>query len=122
MHKKISRELNLHKTAVLTILSNALQILAALGALALSLATHGQAFTGRVETMLMAAIALVVSWGAILDIREATKARQVGQEADSLEEALSMLEPMITVIMGALVGFIVIAIYFPMFTMYGGIA
>lgn len=92
MHKKISRELNLHKTAVLTILSNALQILAALGALALSLATHGQAFTGRVETMLMAAIALVVSWGAILDIREATKARQVGQEADSLEEALSMLE------------------------------
>ena len=40
MHKKISRELNLHKTAVLTILSNALQILAALGALALSLATH----------------------------------------------------------------------------------
>ena len=31
MHKKISRELNLHKTAVLTILSNALQILAALG-------------------------------------------------------------------------------------------
>lgn len=92
MHKKASRELNLHKTAVLTVLSNALQILAALGALGLSLATHGQAFTGRVETMLMAAIALVVTWGAILDIREATKARRIGQEADSLESALSMLE------------------------------
>ena len=92
MHKKISRELNLHKTALFTILSNSLQILAALGALALSLATHGQAFTGQVETCLMAVIALIVTWGAILDIREATKARQVGQEADSLESALSMLE------------------------------
>ena len=37
MHKKISRELNLQKTAVLTVLSNSLQILAALGALLLSL-------------------------------------------------------------------------------------
>lgn len=92
MHKKISRELNLHKTAVLTIISNALQILAALGALLLSLATHGHAFTGTLETCLMAAIALVVSWGAMLDIREAMKARQVGQEADSLEAALSLLE------------------------------
>lgn len=92
MHKKISRELNLHKTAVLTIISNALQILAALGALLLSLATHGQAFSGVLETCLMAAIALVVCWGAMLDIREALKARQVGQEADSLEAALSLLE------------------------------
>lgn len=92
MHKKISRELNLHKTAVLTIISNALQILAALGALLLSLATHGHAFTGTLETCLMAAIALVVSWGAMLDIREAMKARQVGQEADSLEAALYLLE------------------------------
>ena len=92
MHKKISRELNLQKTAVLTVLSNSLQILAALGALLLSLLTHGQAFTGRLETCLMAAISLVVCWGAIMDIREATKARQVGQEADSLEAALTMLE------------------------------
>lgn len=33
-------------------------------------------------------------------------------------KALSMLEPMITMIMGVAIGFIVIALYLPMFTMY----
>lgn len=33
-------------------------------------------------------------------------------------KALSMLEPMITMIMGVVIGFIVIALYMPMFTMY----
>lgn len=37
------------------------------------------------------------------------------------DRALAMLEPMITVILGAFVAFIVIAIYIPMFTMYQGI-
>ena len=32
--------------------------------------------------------------------------------------ALSMLEPIITVVMGVVIGFIVIALYMPMFTMY----
>ncbi len=35
--------------------------------------------------------------------------------------ALSMLEPTVTVIMGVVIGFIVIALYLPMFTMYGSI-
>lgn len=35
--------------------------------------------------------------------------------------ALSMLEPIITVIMGGLVAFIIIAIYVPMFSMYAGV-
>lgn len=35
-------------------------------------------------------------------------------------KALSMLEPMITVIMGLVIGFIVISLYMPMFTMYSG--
>lgn len=37
------------------------------------------------------------------------------------ERALAMIEPMITIILGVFVGFIVIAIYFPMFSMYEGI-
>lgn len=37
------------------------------------------------------------------------------------DRALAMLEPMITVILGVFVAFIVIAIYIPMFTMYQGI-
>ena len=38
------------------------------------------------------------------------------------ERALNMLEPMITVFLGLMVGFIVIAIYVPMFSMYDGVA
>lgn len=63
----------------------------------------------------------------------------VGEESGSLEEtlttigafydeeadaavtaALSKLEPLITVVMGAVVGFILISLYLPMFTMYDG--
>lgn len=64
----------------------------------------------------------------------------VGEESGSLEEtldtigayfdsevqsasnrALSLLEPIITVVMGIVVGFLVIALYMPMFSMYSGI-
>lgn len=63
----------------------------------------------------------------------------VGEESGSLEDtldtigayydneveaasnkALSMLEPAITIVMGLVIGFIVIAIYWPTFTMYNG--
>lgn len=36
------------------------------------------------------------------------------------DQALAMIEPMLTVILGVFVGFIVIAIYMPMFSMYNG--
>lgn len=38
----------------------------------------------------------------------------------SSAKALSMLEPIITIVMGIIIGFIVIALYLPMFTMYSG--
>ena len=63
----------------------------------------------------------------------------VGEESGSLEEtletigayfdseveeksakALGMLEPIMTIILGVVIGFIVIALYLPMFTMYSG--
>lgn len=69
-----------------------------------------------------------------------TEMAAVGEESGSLEEtmatigtyydeeavaasdkAIAMIEPMMTVILGGLVGFILIAIYLPMFSMYGGI-
>lgn len=65
----------------------------------------------------------------------------VGEESGSLEEtmdtigsyydeeavaasdkALGMLEPMLTIFLGVFVGFILLAVYLPMFNMYGGIA
>lgn len=36
--------------------------------------------------------------------------------------ALSMLQPIITVLLGIIIGVIVVALYLPMFTLYGGIA
>lgn len=66
-----------------------------------------------------------------------TEMTSVGEESGSLEEtletigqyydseveqstskALAMLEPIITIFMGVIIGFIVIALYMPMFTMY----
>lgn len=63
----------------------------------------------------------------------------VGEESGSLEEtletigayfdseveeksakALGMLEPIMTIVLGVIIGFIVIALYLPMFTMYNG--
>ena len=89
MHSK--RELNLRKMAAFAIAINALQIAAALGAVLLSILTRGNAFSGRAEMLLLIGMAVFVCWGALLDIREARRARSVGSEADSLEDALSML-------------------------------
>ena len=36
------------------------------------------------------------------------------------ERALSMIQPAITVAMGAIIGVLVIALYLPMFSMYNG--
>lgn len=41
---------------------------------------------------------------------------------DASDKALGMLEPALTVFLGVFIGFIVIAIYMPMFGMYNGIA
>ncbi|NMA37158.1 MAG: type II secretion system F family protein, partial [Papillibacter sp.] len=40
--------------------------------------------------------------------------------AVATERALGLLQPAITLIMGILIGLIVIALYLPMFSMYGG--
>ena len=67
-----------------------------------------------------------------------TEMTAVGEESGSLEatlktigeyfdseveektgKAISMLEPMMTIFLGVVIGFIVIALYLPMFTMYG---
>ncbi len=42
-----------------------------------------------------------------------------GEAMRASDQALAMLEPLITIILGVFVGFIVISIYMPMFTMYG---
>lgn len=51
----------------------------------------------------------------------------IGEYYDSEAEqastkALGLLEPILTIVLGVVIGFIVIAMYLPMFTMYNGIA
>lgn len=43
-----------------------------------------------------------------------------GEAIRASDRALALLEPLITIILGGFVGFIVIAVYMPMFTMYQG--
>ena len=44
-----------------------------------------------------------------------------GEVEQATNKALGMLEPIITVVMGVIIGFIVIALYMPMFSMYSSI-
>lgn len=59
--------------------------------------------------------------GALEDTLTTIGAYFDGEVEQSSAKALSMLEPMITVVMGVVIGFIVIALYMPMFTMYNAI-
>ena len=92
MRKLSTRLVNMNKAAGYTIAINTLQILGALTVTAFSLASGGHAFTGHWEQLLLAAMTVVVCWGAALDIREAVNARKIYSEADMLEDAYGKLE------------------------------
>lgn len=87
-----TRRLDLDKVTVYAIVVNALQIVAVLVIFGLSLLSGGHAVSGKAEQGLLLVVALVVVWGAVLDIREAFSARRMGQEADMLEDAYGQLE------------------------------
>lgn len=92
MKRQSSRVMNLNKAAGYTIGINALQILGALTVTAFSIFSGGHAFSGLWEQALLAAMTLVVCWGAALDIREAFSARKLADETDMLEDAYAKLE------------------------------
>ncbi len=92
MKRFSSRLIDLNKAAGYTIGINICQIIGALTVTALSLATGGHAFIGRLEQILLTGMTIIVCWGAALDIREAYKARRVASEADMLGDAYSKLE------------------------------
>jgi two-component system sensor histidine kinase AgrC len=83
------RHIELGKTAAYAIAINALQILAALTVAILALVVGDTAFTGMLEQAALSGMALVVIWGATVDIREAFAARRLDRESDMLEDALS---------------------------------
>ncbi len=59
--------------------------------------------------------------GTLSDTLRAAGDYYSSEAASSAQDALTMLEPVITVAMGLLVAFILVAIYVPMFYMYRGI-
>lgn len=59
--------------------------------------------------------------GSLEDTLDTIGAYYDNEVETSTAKLLSMLEPVITVIMGIVIGFIIIGLYIPMFGMYGGI-
>ncbi len=62
----------------------------------LALIVGDRAFTGRVEQLALTGMALVVIWGAVLDIRDAFAARRLNRQSDMLEEALERVNELNT--------------------------
>lgn len=91
MRQSLQKKLNVKKAARFAVIINAMQILAMVTVLLYAV------FSGPVEGRLVeisaiAAALLIVSWGAILDIREALNAGKIADQAQMLEEAYGQLE------------------------------
>ena len=84
--------LNLHKAALYAIVINALQIAAAVALAALILMEDANpSLRGPVGNIIVITLALVVSWGAIMDIREAIRARKIGFKLQGLDETVAQM-------------------------------
>ena len=91
MKRNLREKLNVKKAARFAVTVNALQVAAMIAVLLYAIfrdRTEGRA----VEIAAIAAALLIVSWGAILDIREALNAGKIADQAQMLEEAYGQLE------------------------------
>ena len=91
-HRLKSRGLRLSKVAHTAIAINALQIFAVLALTVYSFISGELHITGWVARTIMLTAALMVIWGAALDIREARAARRTLRQREMLEEAYEQLE------------------------------
>lgn len=91
MRRFTSDRINLRKATGYAIIINSLQIAAAAAVALLSIVGGDTVFSGRVEQLVLSGMALVVIWGAVLDIREAYAARRIGAQSDMLEDACGQL-------------------------------
>ena len=83
---------NLSKITAWAIIINACQILAVCSLTAYSLLNGDMLLTGLPARIIIITAALMVVWGAILDIREARTARKTAAQRQSLMEAYARLE------------------------------
>ena len=89
---KLQPQLNVRKAALYSIVINALQI-AAVVALAVYILNDGvnQALRGPVGDLVVLLLAAVVSWGAVMDIREAYRAMRLSAKLRGLDETVSQM-------------------------------
>ncbi len=92
MTRPVRRFVNLKKAVIYTVVINMLQIAGLITVAVMSLITGGHAFIGLPEQVLLCTMTLLVSWGAVLDIREAFSARKLASDADMLQDAYAQLE------------------------------
>lgn len=89
---KAKPQLDLNKAALYSIVINVFQILAAVLLAILILAEdYNPSLRGPVGNMIVITLAIVVSWGAIMDIREAVKARKIGFKLQGLDETVHQM-------------------------------
>ena len=91
MKKSLPDRLNIKKAARFAIVTNALQVMAMVAVLLYAIFS-GPAQGRLVEIGAIAAALAIVSWGAVLDIREALNAGKIAEQAQMLEEAYGQLE------------------------------
>ena len=92
MTRYTHRFVNLKKAVIYTVIINMMQIAGSITVAVMSLITGGHAFIGLPEQVLLCTMTLLVSWGAVLDIREAFSARRIASDADMLQDAYARLE------------------------------
>ena len=92
MTRPMRRFVNMKKAVIYTVAINLLQIAGSIIVAVMSLITGGHAFIGLPEQVLLCTMTLLVSWGAVLDIREAFSARRIASDADMLQDAYAQLE------------------------------
>ena len=89
---KIQRQVNIRKAALYSIIINALQIVAVV-ALAVYILNDGvnSALQGPLGDMVVLLLAVVVSWGAVMDISEAYKAGKLSFKLRGLDETVTQM-------------------------------
>lgn len=92
MKRALRERIDISKISKYSIAANAMQILFAFGIFLYALFGKEFNLTGRAEQVLVGAMALIVIWGAGLDIRDAFNARKIARQSEMLEEAYGQLE------------------------------
>ncbi|MBQ6373721.1 MAG: Spo0B domain-containing protein [Clostridia bacterium] len=86
-----TKQLNFRKAARFAIAINVMQVLAIVGVIAYVLSS-GRASERYVELGVLALALVIITWGALLDIREAMDAQRTAEQAAMLEDAYAQLE------------------------------